>query len=185
MPGHRIIIRVLSKSGVSRVERSRNQCNATSTRITTAAIESIIGGGLMMRKGERLRTSRTRICLASSARTASAYDVAVEFRDTSIRLHTPFLSHQRPTSQSFEISKVQSEVGPNVVMVSLPNLNAASECRRLPLRSRLANHRDLAFVNEGATPGSTDFTRTMKILQMCRMMPDHMAWRWKAERQTR
>jgi hypothetical protein len=77
MPGHRIIIRVLSKSGVSRVERSRNQCNATSTRITTAAIECITGGGLMMRKGERLCTSRTRICLASSARTASAYDVAV------------------------------------------------------------------------------------------------------------
>jgi hypothetical protein len=139
-------------------------------------------------KGERVRTSRTRICLASSARTASAYDVAEEFGDTSIRLHTPFLSHQRPTSQAFEISKVQSEVGPNVVMVSLPNLNAASQYRRLPLclsQSRLANHRDPAFVNEGARPGSTDFTRTMKILQMCRMMPDHMAWRWKAERQAR
>jgi hypothetical protein len=31
-----------------------------------------------MRKGERLRTSRTRICLVSSARTASTCGVAVE-----------------------------------------------------------------------------------------------------------
>jgi hypothetical protein len=78
MLAHRIIIRVLSKSGVARVERSRNQCNATTTRITTAATESIIGDGLLLRRGDRLRTSRTRICLVTSARTASACGVAVE-----------------------------------------------------------------------------------------------------------
>ena len=136
MLAHRIIIRALSMSGVTRVERSRNQCNATSTRVTTTATESIIGGGLMMRKDRCLRTSRTWICLASSARTASAYSMAwqgVGDASNLPRHHSPFLSHWRPTSQVFEISKVQSEVGPHAVTASLPNLKAVGQCRLLPL----------------------------------------------------
>lgn len=108
---HRITIRVLSKSGVTRVERSRNQCNATTTCITIVATEAIIGNGLTMRKGERLRTSRTRICLVSSARTASTCGVAVELET---RLLGSTLLFYRPTSRAFEISKVQSEAGPNI-----------------------------------------------------------------------
>jgi hypothetical protein len=133
MLAHRIIIQVLSKSGVARVERSRNQCNATTTRITTAATESIIGDGLLMRKGERLAyfaysdlpsdLGSYRFCMWCGGGVG----------DASIRLRTPFLSHQRPTSRAFEVSKVQSEAGPNAVIVSLPNLNAVSQCRRLPL----------------------------------------------------
>jgi hypothetical protein len=58
----------------------------------------------MMRKGEGLRTSRTWICLARSARTAPAYGVAKEletrliFRDTTLlfyRIGALRLEHSR------------------------------------------------------------------------------------------
>ena len=126
-------------------------------------------GGLMMRKGGRLRTfayfdllgelGSYRFCLCRGEGVGDASNLP--------RHHSPFLSHWRLTSRVFEISKVQSQVGPHSVTASLPNLKAVGQCRRLSLclfpksllstwssyslgPSVLVIHKGPTFVNEGA-----------------------------------